>query len=62
MLTPNMIKKVQRALQFNGLYKGLIDGIWSIEVKEATRAYQREKGLAVTNKLSIETMKALSVY
>ena len=62
MLTPSIIKKVQQALQFQGFYKGRIDGIWNIESKSATRAYQKEKGLAITNKLSIETMRALDVY
>jgi len=62
MLTPSIIKKVQRTLQFQGFYNGDIDGIWSLESKSATRAYQKEKGLAITNKLSIETMRALDVY
>ena len=62
MLTPNIIKKVQRALQFQGFYKGSINGIWNIESKSAVRAYQKEQGLAVTNKLSIETMKSLGIY
>jgi hypothetical protein len=62
MLTPSIIKKVQRALQFNGFYKGTIDGVWNLESKSATRAYQKAQGLAVTNKLSFETMKALSVF
>ena len=62
MLTPSIIKKVQRALQFQGFYTGTIDGINSFELKKATRAYQRAKGLAVTNKLSIESMRALDVY
>jgi len=62
MLTPSIIKKVQRALQFNGFYNGTIDGVWSLVTKSSVRAYQKEKGLAVTNKLSIETMRALAVY
>jgi hypothetical protein len=62
MLTPSIIKKVQRALQFKGFYQGAIDGIWNLKSKSATRAYQKENGLAITNKLSIETMKALSIY
>jgi len=62
MLTPTVIKKVQRALQFQGFYQGVIDGVWSLNLKSATRAYQKTNNLAVTNKLSIETMKALDVY
>ena len=62
MLTPKIIKKVQRALQFQGFYKGSINGIWNIESKSSARAYQKSKGLAITNKLSIETMKSLGVY
>ncbi len=62
MLTPDIIKKVQRALQFQGFYNGSINGIWNLKSKSAARAYQKEKGLAVTNKLSIETMKSLDIY
>ena len=62
MLTENIIKKVQRALQFQGFYQGNINGIWNIESKSAIRAYQKANGLAVTNKLSVETMKSLGVY
>ena len=62
MLTPNIIKKVQRALQFQGFYNGEINGLWNMESKSAARAYQKAKGLAVTNKLSIETMKSLAIY
>ena len=62
MLTVDIIRKVQRALAFNGFYKGAIDGVWSFELKSAVRAYQREKGLAITNKLSIETMKSLAIF
>ena len=62
MLTPKIIKKVQRALQFQGFYKGSINGIWNIESKLSARAYQKAKGLAVTSKLSIETMNALGIF
>lgn len=62
MLTPTIIKKVQRALQFQGFYQGDIDGVWDLNSKSAARAYQKANGLAVTNKLSIETMKSLDVY
>lgn len=62
MLTPKLIKKVQRALQFQGFYTGSIDGLNSLELKKSSRAYQRAKGLAVTNKLSIQTMKSLDIF
>ncbi len=62
VLTPDIIKKVQKALQFQGFYNGGVNGIWNLESKSAVRAYQKEKGLAVTNKLSIETMKSLDIY
>ena len=62
MLTPKLIRKIQRALKFQGFYNGVIDGQKSLELKRATRAYQRAKGLAVTNKISIETMKSLKIF
>jgi len=61
-MTPSLIRKVQQALQFQGFYNGQVNGIWNIESKSATRAYQRDKELAITNKLSIETMISLGVY
>ena len=61
-MTPNIIKKVQRALKFQGFYSGEINGVWDLESKSAARAYQKAKGLGVTSKLSIETMKALEIY
>ncbi len=62
MMTPKLIRKIQRALKFQGFYNGIVDGRKSLELKKAIRAYQRAKGLTVTNKISIETMKALKIY
>ncbi|CAA6820169.1 MAG: Reverse transcriptase [uncultured Sulfurovum sp.] len=61
-ITPNMVKKVQKALQLKGFYMGEVSGIWDLESKSAAREYQREKGLAITSKLSIETMTSLGIY
>ena len=62
MMTPKLIRKIQRALAFQGFYHGVINGQMSFELKKAVRAYQRAKGLSVTNKISIETMKSLDIY
>ncbi len=62
MMTPKLIKKIQRALELQGFYHGLIDGQKSLELKQAVRAYQRAKGLGVTNKISIETMESLKIF
>ena len=61
-MTPTVIRRVQRALKFQGFYHGEVDGVWSLESKSASRAYQKSKGLAVTSKLSIETMMSLKIY
>ena len=61
-MTPKIIKKVQQALKDQGFYFGEVNGIWSLEVKSAGRAYQKEKGLGVTSKLSIELMTSLGIY
>ena len=61
-LTPNIIRKVQQALKYQGFYQGELNGVWDITSKSATRAYQKENNLAITNKLSIETMKSLGIY
>ena len=61
MMTTKLIRKIQRALEFQGFYHGVVDGQMSFELKKAVRAYQRAKGLAVTNKISIETMESLNI-
>jgi len=61
-MTPKIIKQVQQALKDQGFYHGKIDGVWSLEIKSSARAYQREKGLGVTSKLSIELMTSLGIY
>jgi len=60
-LTPKIIKSVQLALTEEGLYTAVIDGILSMETKSAIREYQKRQGLAVTHKLSIETMISLGI-
>lgn len=60
-MSQSMIRKVQQALQFQGFYHGVVDGVWNLESKQATRAYQKANGLSVTTKLSIEAMMALGV-
>jgi len=60
-MNSTIVKKVQKALQDAGFYKGEINGIWNLESKSATREYQRANGLTVT-RLSIETMKSLGIY
>jgi len=60
-LNKTLVKKVQKALKREGFYTGEINGVWDLESKSATRAYQRSKGLAVT-RLSVETMKSLGIY
>ena len=62
MMTPKLIKKIQKALEAQGFYHGIVDGQKSLELKKAVRDYQRANGLTVTNKISIETMKALNIY
>ena len=62
MMTPKLIKKIQKALKSQGFYDGAVDGQKSLELKKAVRAYQRAKGLTVTNKISIEAMESLKIY
>ena len=60
-MVPSLVRKIQKALKYQGYYSGQIDGDWGFEEKAAIRAYQKAKGLSVT-KLSIETMKSLGIY
>jgi hypothetical protein len=60
-MTPTLIRKIQQALKYRGFYHGEVNGIWSLDGKNAIRAYQEANGLSVT-RLSIETMKSLGIY
>jgi len=60
-MVPSLVRKVQKALKYQGYYSGEVDGNWGYKEKSAVRAYQKAKGLSVS-KLSIETMKSLGIY
>lgn len=48
------VKSVQSGLQQHGLYSGTIDGIAGPRTTAAIREYQREKGLLVDGRASLE--------
>jgi hypothetical protein len=58
--SPDLISRVQRALQNEGHYPGSIDGILGQNTTAAVNSFQRSKGLA-TGQLTIETIKTLGI-
>ncbi len=55
------ITQVQRALRSAGYYNGPIDGIYGSLTKQAVKAYEKAKGLAIGTELTQEVMKSLNV-
>ncbi len=60
-LGSSTITKVQRALKDAGYYHGPIDGIFGTLTKQALKAYEKDKGLAIGTELTHEVLKSLGV-
>jgi Ca-activated chloride channel family protein len=56
-----MVEKLQDALKAQGIYSGKVDGVYSMEVENAVRAFQQNKALTVDGIAGAETMKALGL-
>ena len=59
-ITPEVITRVQQALQASGHHPGPIDGVIGAQTTAAIKAYQKQKGLAVGG-LTYETLKSLGI-
>jgi hypothetical protein len=59
-MSPDVIKQIQKALQDAGHDPKYIDGVIGWRTINATKAYQKEKGLAVGG-LTYETIKSLGI-
>ena len=53
------VEKLQRALQLKKVYKGVVDGAFGNQTKEALLAYQRANGLKATGEADYATIKKL---
>ncbi len=58
--TPDIVRRIQRALKTAGYNPGRIDGVIGSETLYATKRYQQDKKLAV-GQLTLETLKSLGV-
>ncbi|MCP4751314.1 MAG: VWA domain-containing protein [Proteobacteria bacterium] len=58
----NDVKRLQRALDDEGLYRGPINGRFTSELADAVKKYQRSKGLIVDGVAGPATMKGLQLY
>ena len=58
---PNVISRVQAALNREGYYPGPMDGVFGQNTTAALRKYQSAKGLRAVGKLTYETLEILGV-
>ncbi len=59
-MTPAMIREVQSALKAAGIYKGPIDGVYSVTTQRAVDAFQLKHELA-RGGLTMDTLEALKI-
>lgn len=60
-INPDLVKKVQTALNTKGYDAGPVDGAWGGKSLVAMNKFQEEKGLPITKVISLETLQALGV-
>lgn len=58
-VAPEMVRRVQTALQHQGFYQGNIDGIWGPETRSALGHYQYAHNLPANGELTSATVAAL---
>ncbi len=56
-----MILKASAALKKLGFYKGEPGSKWSAEIRGATEAFQKNRGIKVTGRLNKDTRRALGI-
>ena len=57
----NEVRDIQRNLKTKGFNPGAIDGSWGRKTKTAMQAFQKSRGLSITQSIDFETAKALNV-
>jgi hypothetical protein len=55
------IRRVQEVLIEKGFYHGKVDGVLTIETKDALIAFQRREGIEATGRIDVRTSEALGV-
>ncbi len=60
-LDSEKVRKLQQALQEQGVDPGPIDGVVGPETREALREFQQEEGLAATGQIDQQTIEALDL-
>jgi peptidoglycan hydrolase-like protein with peptidoglycan-binding domain len=59
--SPEMIRRAQTALKYEGYYEGPEDGVMTARVSTALKTYQREKNLPQTGDLDPQTAGSLGI-
>jgi len=60
-VSPDMVKKVQTALQQQGMYQGNIDGVWGPATVHAVQTYQQKNNLNTNGQLDEATLKSMNM-
>ncbi len=60
-VSPGMIRRIQTALQQQGLYKGRIDGQWGPQTQNAVRGYQQAHNLTDNGQIDSPTLASLQI-
>jgi peptidoglycan hydrolase-like protein with peptidoglycan-binding domain len=60
-VSPGLMRKIQTALQSDGLYKGRVDGVWGPQTQSAIRGYQQANNLTDNGELDSSTLASLKV-
>ncbi len=55
------VREIQKALEYNGYYRGEIDGIFGENTKTAVKNFQRDSGLKADGIVGDATMRALGI-
>lgn len=57
----NDVKKMQKALQDRGHYRGEIDGVMGLRTRASIREFQKAENLPVTGEIDLKTARKLGV-
>jgi len=61
LVQTNDVKKMQKALQDRGHYRGTIDGVIGLRTRASIRGFQKGENLPVTGEIDLKTAKKLGV-
>ena len=55
------IREAQRVLRDRGFYNGPVNGVMNFQTRNAIRQFQRDRNLALTGEIDLDTARALGI-